>query len=91
MSKESMEYVGKEVNNSRVGPFRVVRNALQKTTSSYEYKAMWVTYNLRCSSGSMYPKYHSSVKGSHWLQRGVVVMTSTKGWRRLGRCTGIGC
>jgi len=50
-----MEYGGKEVNHSRAGPLRVVGNALQKTTSSYVYKATWVTYTLRCSSGSVSP------------------------------------
>ena len=34
MSKQSIEYGGKELNYSRVGPLRVVGKALQKTASS---------------------------------------------------------
>jgi len=53
VSKQSMEYGGREVNHSRVGPLRVVGNALQKMTSSNVYRATWVAYTLRCSSGSV--------------------------------------
>jgi len=41
------------VNHSRVGPLRVVGKALQKTMSWDVYRATWVMYTLRCSSGSV--------------------------------------
>jgi len=53
--KQSMEYGGTEVNHSRARPLRLVGNALQKMASSYVYRATWVTYTLRCSSGSVSP------------------------------------
>jgi len=65
-----VEYGGKEVNHSGVGPFRVVGNALQKTASSYVYKAMWVTYTLSCSLGSVSMAYRSSAKRSTGWEEG---------------------
>ena len=41
------------MNHSRAGPLRVVGKALQKTTSWDVYRATWVMYTLRCSSGSV--------------------------------------
>ena len=41
------------MNHSRVRPLRVVGKALQKTASWDMYKATWVMYTLRCSSGSV--------------------------------------
>jgi len=55
------------------------------------YRDTWVMYTLRCSLGFVSPAWRSSGKGSHWLGRGVVVMTSMKGWRHLGWCGGKGC
>jgi len=41
------------VNHSRAGPLRVVGKALQKTASWDVYRATWVMYTLRGSSGSV--------------------------------------
>jgi len=43
------------VNHSRAGPLRVMGKALQKTASCDVYRATWVMYTLRCSSGSVSP------------------------------------
>jgi len=55
VSKQSMEYGGREVNHFKVGPLKVVRKALHNTASSDVYRATWVTYTLRCLSGSVSP------------------------------------
>ena len=55
MSKQLIEKGGKEVNHSKAGPLRVVGKTFQKTTSADLYRATWVTYTLRCSSGSVSP------------------------------------
>jgi len=38
VSKQSIEYGGRDVNHSNVGPLRVVGKALHITTSSIVYK-----------------------------------------------------
>ena len=56
VSKQSMEYGGKDVNHSWDGPFRVVGKALHMLTSSLVYEPKWVTYILTCSSGFVSPQ-----------------------------------
>jgi len=81
-SKQLMEKGDKLTNKFKVGPHRVYEKALHKSTPLVEYKLIWFVYKDTYSSGSVVSSQHI-VGAFHFLGRGVFVIPSTKGWRRL--------